>query len=100
MRILEHFFPDRELNLHTLRSIAKDVTNGTLSLPVTHQSQTPSSQDQASNGEEEDSPLESGPIVESVNDLHEPLGCLMKDSQGRYRRYYQATDLTIKNRAK
>lgn len=86
MRILEYFFPDRELNLHTLRAISKDVANGTLSLPHIQQSQTPgSTQDASSNGDAEESPLETGPNVESVNDLHEPLGCLMKDSQGKYR---------------
>jgi hypothetical protein len=26
-------------------------------------------------------------VVESVDDLHDPLGCLMKDSQGRFREY-------------
>jgi aldehyde dehydrogenase (NAD+) len=86
MRILEHFFPDRELNLHSLRAIAKDVANGTLSLPHPNQTSTPGSQGQASNGEEGDSPFETDDVLEAVNDLHEPLGCLMKDSQGSYRR--------------
>lgn len=85
MRILEYFFPDRDLNLHTLRSIAKDIANGTLTTPIPQQSQTSPSQDDLSYSEEA-SPQEAEPIVESVTELHEPLGCLMKDSGGRFRK--------------
>ena len=102
MRILEHIFPDQELNLITLRALAKDITEGQKlvnplsGLPVAGPS-------------EETSPIQSSPDViaeeggrggdadevdvsrrgeaeESVNDLHEPLGCLMKDSMGRFRK--------------
>ncbi|KAF2016395.1 aldehyde dehydrogenase-like protein [Aaosphaeria arxii CBS 175.79] len=84
MRILEHFFPDQELNLHNLRTIAKGIVNGTITGSVTQQ--TPPSHDQGSSGEEDDVPdAEAEAVVESVNDLHEPLGCLMRDSQGRFR---------------
>lgn len=83
MRILEYFFPDRELNLQNLRSIAKDISNGTLTTPTPQQTQTPPSQEQGSSSEE-DVVYQPEPVVESVNDLHEPLGCLMKDSQGRF----------------
>jgi aldehyde dehydrogenase (NAD+) len=86
MRILEYFFPDRELNLHSLRSIAKEVTEGTLRPAIPQQNQTPPMQDQASI-EEEFSPEEPEPVEESVNDLHEPLGCLMKDSLGKFRKF-------------
>jgi aldehyde dehydrogenase (NAD+) len=96
MRILEYFFPDRELNLQTLRCIAKDIVNGTLTMPTPQQ--TPPSQEPISNDDEE-SPQEAEPVVESVNDLHEPLGSFMKDSQGRFRKYPQTHNriqLTIK----
>ncbi|KAF2655699.1 aldehyde dehydrogenase-like protein [Lophiostoma macrostomum CBS 122681] len=83
IRILEHFFPDRELNLQTLRSIAKDVSNGKLDGSTPQQVHTPA-EEQPSTGSEE-CPQDAEPVVESVNDLHEPLGCLMKDSQGRFR---------------
>jgi hypothetical protein len=84
MRILEHIFPDRELNLINLRAIAKDITEGRLVNPLSGQpivaSDEPSSDD-------EPSPEQSEPAVESVNDLHEPLGCMMKDSTGRFREH-------------
>lgn len=82
MRILEYFFPDRELNLHSLRAIAKDVTNGTLTRPTHQAAQTSPSADGPSNGEEEET-QEDEPA--DVNDLHEPLGYMMRDSQGKYR---------------
>lgn len=84
LRILEYFFPDRELNLQSLRTIAKDIENGTLTTPTSQQTQTPSAQEQSSSSEEE-CPQDAEPVVESVNDLHEPLGCMMKDSRGRFR---------------
>ena len=84
IRILEHFFPDRDLNLQTLRSIANDVTNGKLDSPTTQGARTPV-EDQASTADE-GCPQDVETVVESVNDLHEPLGCLMKDSQGRFRK--------------
>ncbi|KAF2878234.1 aldehyde dehydrogenase-like protein [Massariosphaeria phaeospora] len=82
MRILEHFFPDQELNLQSLRAIAKNVVNGRS--PKSQQTPTPSVQEQPSSGEE-DCPPEAEPVVESVKDLHESLGCMMKDSNGRFR---------------
>lgn len=84
MRILEHFFPDRELNLVTLRALAKDVTDGKVASPVSGQTNVPSISE-AGSPEEEGSPPPAEPVVESVNDLHEPLGCMMKDSRGRFR---------------
>lgn len=89
MRILEYFFPDRELNLQTLRGIAKDIVNGTLTMPTPQQ--TPPSHEQPPNDDEE-SPQEAEAVVESVNDLHEPLGSFMKDSQGRFREYSHSYD--------
>ncbi|KAF2006126.1 aldehyde dehydrogenase-like protein [Amniculicola lignicola CBS 123094] len=84
MRILEYFFPDQELNIQTLRSLANDASNGTLASPVCRQTHSPSSPESTSPSDEE-TPQEADPVVESVNDLHEPLGCMMKDSRGRYR---------------
>ncbi|KAF2178990.1 aldehyde dehydrogenase-like protein [Zopfia rhizophila CBS 207.26] len=84
LRILEHFFPDKELNLQSLRAIARDIVNGTLNSAPPQQNQTLQTQDHVSS-EEEECPKEMEPVVESLNDLHEPLGCMMKDSRGRYR---------------
>ncbi|KAH8726089.1 aldehyde dehydrogenase-like protein [Phaeosphaeriaceae sp. PMI808] len=82
MRILEHFFPGHELNLHSLRTIAKAIKDGTFSAPpvqqtegfFTHDQLSPEDGESIGDGEEQ-----------NVNELHEPLGCMMKDSQGRYR---------------
>ncbi|KAF2676268.1 aldehyde dehydrogenase-like protein [Lentithecium fluviatile CBS 122367] len=85
MRILEHFFPDRELNLATLREIAKDVVDGKIASPANSgQTRMPSAGEEDYQ-EDEDSPEGAEPAAEAVNDLHEPLGCMMKDSLGRYR---------------
>lgn len=86
MRILEYYFPDRELNLQTLRAIAKEIGNGTLTTPTLPQIHTPPAHEQTSSGEEE-CLQDVEPVLESVNDLHEPLGCMMKDSRGRFREY-------------
>jgi hypothetical protein len=83
MRILEHFFPDRELNLATLREIAKDVADGKIASPAAGQTNT-SVTDEEDYPEDDDSPDGVEPAVEAVNDLHEPLGCLMQDSLGRF----------------
>jgi hypothetical protein len=85
MRILEHFFPDRELNLTNLREIAKDVVDGKIVSPVSGQAHmsTTSEEDYL---EDEESSEGAEPAAEAVNDLPEPLGCMMKDSLGRYSR--------------
>jgi hypothetical protein len=85
MRILEHFFPDRELNLTTLREIAKDVVDGKITSQVSGQTHGPTTSED-DYLEDEDSPESTEPAAEALNDLHEPLGCMMKDSLGRYSR--------------
>jgi hypothetical protein len=85
MRILEHFFPDRELNLTTLREIAKDVADGRIASPVSGQTHMSAAHEE-DYPEDDESPEAAEPAAEAVNDLHEPLGCLMKDSLGRFRR--------------
>ncbi|KAL5427693.1 hypothetical protein PMIN04_001194 [Paraphaeosphaeria minitans] len=84
MRILEHLFPDRELNLVSLRQIAQDVVDGRLVGSVVEGEPVPSVSEETS-PDEGDSPHEADPALDSVNDLHEPLGTMMKDSTGRYR---------------
>ena len=82
MRILEHFFPGRELNLQSLRTIAKAIKDGTFQAePVLHTEglfasthASPEDGDSVDNDEEQD-----------VQELHEPLGCMMKDSLGKFR---------------
>jgi hypothetical protein len=84
MRILEHFFPDRELNLVSLKQIAHDVVDGRLVGSVAEGEPLPSVSGE-STPDEDDVPQEAEPVLDSVNDLHEPLGTMMKDSTGRYR---------------
>jgi hypothetical protein len=81
MRILQHFFPDHELNLQALRAISKGIRDGSFSAPPIQQMDRffqPTT-------EEGESPQDSDAPGESVDDLHEPLGCMMKDSRGRFR---------------
>lgn len=81
MRILEHFFPGHDLNLQSLRTIAKAIKDGTFSAPPVQQTDGLFTvQDQFSPEE-----AESAGEEHDVNDLHEPLGCMMKDSGGRFR---------------
>lgn len=82
MRIIEHFFPGQDLNLQSLRAIAKAIQEGTFAAPPVQQTDglfindLPSCRDEDSieNGEEQD-----------VSELHEPLGSMMKDSRGNFR---------------
>ncbi|KAI4643448.1 uncharacterized protein J4E88_010472 [Alternaria novae-zelandiae] len=82
MRILEHFFPGHELNLQSLRTIAKAIKEGTFNAePVQHteglfsnDQESPEDAESVDDGEEQD-----------VQELHEPLGCMMKDSRGKFR---------------
>jgi len=86
MRILEHFFPNRELNLQSLRSISRDISNGTFDNRVPQHS--PDSEEQKLDGSESDGEKlskDTEPVVESLTALHDPLGCLMQDSMGKYR---------------
>ena len=85
MRILEHFFPDRELNLVSLRQIAQDVSDGRLVGSVTEGEPIPVDSEETTPDEEEGF-QEVEPVVDSVNDLHEPLGIMMRDSTGRLRK--------------
>lgn len=83
MRILEHFFPDRELNLVSLRQIAQDITDGRLVGSVTEGEPIPRDSEETT-PDEGDGLLEDESVVDAVNDLHEPLGTMMRDSNGRY----------------
>lgn len=82
MRILEHFFPGHELNLQSLRTIAKAIKDGTFAASPVQQTEglftreLSSSQggDSADEDEEQD-----------VSELHESLGTMMKDSRGKFR---------------
>lgn len=82
MRILEHFFPGHELNLQSLRTIAKAIKDGSFSAPPVQQTDGLFNQDHFSpeDGESIDDGEE-----QDVSELHEPLGCMMKDSRGRFR---------------
>jgi aldehyde dehydrogenase (NAD+) len=82
MRILEHFFPNRELNLQSLKSIARDISNGAVENGAVPRSQDSEGQ---RSSEPEDERKDTEPVVESLNALHDPLGCMMQDSMGKYR---------------
>jgi hypothetical protein len=81
MRILEHFFPGHELNLQSLRTIAKAIKDGSFSAPPVQHAEGLFTQDQFSPEEAES--VDDGE-EQDVNELHEPLGCMMKDSGGRF----------------
>ncbi|KAH5036335.1 hypothetical protein HBI62_036200 [Parastagonospora nodorum] len=80
MRILEHFFPGHDLNLQSLRTIAKAIKDGSFSAPPVQQAEGLFTQDQFSPEESIDDAEE-----QDVGELHEPLGCMMKDSGGKFR---------------
>ena len=82
MRILEHFFPGQDLNLQSLRTIAKAIKDGSFQVSPVQQTEglfnqehfTSEDGESVDDGEEQD-----------VSELHEPLGCMMKDSKGEFR---------------
>jgi hypothetical protein len=82
MRILEHFFPGHDLKLQSLRTIAKAIKDGTFSAPPVQQTDGLFIQDQFS--PEDGDSLDDGE-EQDVSELHEPLGCMMKDSHGTFR---------------
>lgn len=89
MQILQHFLPDEELNLTTLRAIAKDIKNGNSPQPVynfkTDKADSEPFEGTASNDSE--------PDTEEIGDLHEQLGCLMRDSLGEYRIIHESSNI-------
>jgi hypothetical protein len=82
MRILEHFFPGHELNLQSLRTIAKAIEDGSFNAEPVQHTEGLFINDQAS---PEDGESVDGGEEQDVNELHEPLGCMMKDSRGKFR---------------
>jgi hypothetical protein len=84
MQILRHFLPQEDLNLETLKSIAKGLKIETPDAQQTSQRRGSKTTDE-SPGSEEAVQNESEPDTEEIGDLHEQLGCLMQDSLGEYR---------------
>lgn len=83
MQILRHFLPQDDLNLETLRSIAKDLSTG--NSPTQDEAKSSSAKD--SNEQADGSiSIESASDTEEIGDLHHQMGCLMKDSMGEYRK--------------
>ncbi|KAI8943693.1 hypothetical protein NX059_001676 [Plenodomus lindquistii] len=82
MRILEHFFPGHDLNLQSLRTIAKAIKDGTFAAPPVQQADGlfTNDLDSPEDGESVDDHEE-----QDVSELHEPLGTMMKDSRGKFR---------------
>ncbi|KAL6707124.1 hypothetical protein ACN47E_004876 [Coniothyrium glycines] len=82
MRILEHFFPGHELNLQSLRTISKAIREGTFTASPVQQTEGlfTETQTASEDGESVDDAEE-----QDVGELHEPLGCMMKDSRGKFR---------------
>lgn len=87
MQILRHFLQKEDLNLETLRSIAKDLKIDTAN-PQQQSQRRDSKTIDDSPGSEEAIQNDSEPDTEEIGDLHEQLGCLMQDSLGEYRLYY------------
>lgn len=81
MQILQHFLPEEELNLVTLRAIAKDIKSGNSPKPI-HNFKTDKADSEPLEGTVSN---DSEPDTEEIGDLHEQLGCLMRDSLGEYR---------------
>jgi hypothetical protein len=84
MQILRHFLQKDELNLETLRSIAKELNIETTNTQQQTQRRDSKTTDE-SPGSEEAVQNDSEPDTEEIADLHEQLGCLMQDSLGEYR---------------
>jgi hypothetical protein len=84
MQILQHFLQKDDLNLETLRSIAKDLKIDTANTQQQTQRHGSKTTDE-SPGSEEAVQNDSEPDTEEIGDLHEQLGCLMQDSLGEYR---------------
>jgi hypothetical protein len=82
MQILRHFLPQEELNLETLRAIAKDLKSGNSPIQQTARINESKVEEGV---ESAGSNIESEPDSEEIGDLHDQLGCLMKDSLGEYR---------------
>jgi hypothetical protein len=82
MCILRHLFPNQELNLQSLRALSKAVKDGSLAIPTVQHADSFFSH--ALPDEDESSQDADGP-GEWVDDLHEPLGSMMKDSKNVYR---------------
>ena len=83
MQILRHFLQKEDLNLETLRTIAKDLKIDTTNPHPTQRRDSKATDD--SPGSEEAVQNDSEPDTEEIGDLHEQLGCLMQDSLGEYR---------------
>jgi aldehyde dehydrogenase (NAD+) len=84
MQILHHFLSQEELNLETLRSIAKDLKIDTTNTQSTSQRRDSKTTNESLESEEAIQ-NDSEPDTEEIGDLHEQLGCLMQDSLGEYR---------------
>jgi aldehyde dehydrogenase (NAD+) len=88
MQILRHFLQKEDLNLETLRWLAKDLQiDTTYTQPQTQRRKSKTASDD-SPGSEEAVQNDSEPDTEEIGDLHEQLGCLMQDSLGEYRSCY------------
>lgn len=83
MRILQHHYPSRDLNLDTLKSILEDIDRKNSSDEGSRRNSayTDASKDDL----DETGELESD--SEELDALHNELACLMKDSTGKYRQH-------------
>jgi len=86
MQILRHFLQKEDLNLETLRTIAKDLKIDTTNHQQTQRRDSKATDDSPES--EEAVQNDSEPDTEEIGDLHEQLGCLMQDSLGEYRLYH------------
>lgn len=85
MGILSHVFPGQELNLQSLRKISKGIKEGLLVLPTLNADSYFEPHESPKDDDSYSSAGTPGGWVIDGDNLHEPLGSMMKDSKGVYR---------------
>jgi len=87
MQILQHFFPERDLTLQTLKGIASNIykeENIQLTKLGSETSYSPATR--TASEAEQVAKKDSDSDGEKIAELHDQVGCLMEDSLGEYRR--------------
>ena len=95
MQILQHLLPDRDLTPEALREIARDLrVERSVSQQIIENPQT--QKHSGHHNVEKVAEKEAEPDNEDIGDLHEQLGCLMKDSLGEYRESLEPQSSSVK----
>lgn len=88
MKILHHHYPDRDLNLDSLRSIIGDIERGTPSSkeqPLNLKPESHTGRSLAKKPDEPEKQVKEEGDHEHLTVLHNDLGSLMEDQAGKYR---------------